>query len=1018
MATGWLRGRVKAVTSGDCLVIMGNVKSGPPPEKTLTLASLIAPKLARRDGRDEPFAWESREFLRKKCIGQEVVFKVDYAVPSIHREFGNVFMGDTNIALAIVQAGWARVRPQVGNSTDVSPYLEQLLKAEEAAKAEEIGIWTKVPGAAEAAIRDLPPSGVGQDTGFDAHALLEQNKGLTLAAIVEQVRDGSTVRVMLLPSFHYVQVYLAGVQCPSVGRRPFVDSAAATSAADTAANGVGAITLEEGSTEDAAAAAGGAPSAAQRLAASAAAAEQKDSGAEPYALEAKHFTEVRCLNREVRVVLEGVDGKFSNLVGTLHYPSGDSVVNLSLELVQNGLAKVVEWSANMLEASAKAALKSAELEAKKQRVRMWTNFVPPQSNSIAFRDNFTGKVVEVVSGDCIVVADDAAVEGTPQAERRVNLSSIRARKMGNPRRDEKPEPYAREAKEFLRSRLIGQPVAVQMEYTRKMPPMEAGGPEGRNMEFGSAFLLTGKTDAAAAPAAPATTASGDAAPAVPPGGVNVAEMLVTRGLATVVRHRDFEERSSQYDALLAAEAKAIKGKKNIHSNKDAPATHINDLSLHGMANKARGFLPFLQRAKRMAAVVDYVLSGHRFKLIIPRESCAIAFALSGVRCPGKGEPFSEHAIAFMRRRIMQHEVEIEVETVDKTGTFIGSLWADRTNAGALLLQAGLAKLHPSFTPDRTAEGHMLISAETQAKNARIKVWEGYVEGQDAANAAASEASLLQAGGKQELVHVQVTEVLGGGQFYVVESASGLLPRLEGAIKELQLNEAKAPAPGTFAPKKGEFVFAQFSADDSWARAMVVTAPADATPTRTSEYTVFYIDYGNQETLPFARLRPLDNPTVSPSSFPRGKSEGLGLAQLCRLAHVKVPGLEEDFGQEAAEEVQGLTGGKTLLARVEERDASAGTKVKGQGSGVCWVVTLVDSETSTSVNASLLQAGLARLEKRRGGVRNPALAAVLEGLKERQEMARQSRLHIWQYGDVDSDDEDDRGRRPGPHAGRK
>ncbi|GJP63402.1 hypothetical protein CLOP_g20489 [Closterium sp. NIES-67] len=1018
MATGWLRGRVKAVTSGDCLVIMGNVKSGPPPEKTLTLASLIAPKMARRDGRDEPFAWESREFLRKKCIGQEVVFKVDYAVPSIHREFGNVFMGDTNIALAIVQAGWARVRPQVGSSTDVSPYLEQLLKAEEAAKAEELGIWTKVPGAAEAAIRDLPPSGVGQDTGFDAHALLEQNKGLTLAAIVEQVRDGSTVRVMLLPSFHYVQVYLAGVQCPSVGRRPFVDSTAATAAADAAGNGVGALSLEEGSTEEAAAAAaGGAPSAAQRLAASAAAAEQKESGAEPFALEAKHFTEVRCLNREVRVVLEGVDGKFSNLVGTLHYPSGDSVVNLSLELVQNGLAKVVEWSANMLEASAKGALKSAELESKKQRLRMWTNFVPPQSNSIAFRDNFTGKVVEVVSGDCIVVADDAAAEGTPQAERRVNLSSIRAKKMGNPRRDEKPEPYAREAKEFLRSRLIGQPVAVQMEYTRKMPPMEAGGPEGRNMEFGSAFLLTGKTDTPA-PAAPATTASGDAAPAVPAGGVNVAEMLVTRGLATVVRHRDFEERSSQYDALLAAEAKAVKQKKNIHSNKDAPATHINDLSLHGMANKARGFLPFLQRGKRMAAVVDYVLSGHRFKLIIPRESCAIAFALSGVRCPGKGEPFSEHAIAFMRRRIMQHEVEIEVETVDKTGTFIGSLWADRTNAGALLLQAGLAKLHPSFTPDRTAEGHLLISAETQAKNARIKVWEGYVEGQDAANAAASEASLLQAHGKQELVHVQVTEVLGGGLFYVVETTSGLLPRLEGAIKELQLSDAKTPAPGTFAPKKGEFVFAQFSADDSWARAMVVAAPADPTPARTSEYTVFYIDYGNQETLPFSRLRPLDQPSVAPSSFPRGKAEGLGLAQLCRLAHVKVPLLEEDFGQEAAEEVQGLTGGKTLLARVEERDASAGTKVKGQGSGVCWVVTLVDSETSTSVNAALLQAGLARLERRRGGVRNPALAAVLEGLKERQEMARQSRLHIWQYGDVDSDEEDDRGRRPGPPGGRK
>jgi len=45
MATGWLQGRVKAVTSGDCLVIVGNVKAGPPPEKTITLASLMAPKL-------------------------------------------------------------------------------------------------------------------------------------------------------------------------------------------------------------------------------------------------------------------------------------------------------------------------------------------------------------------------------------------------------------------------------------------------------------------------------------------------------------------------------------------------------------------------------------------------------------------------------------------------------------------------------------------------------------------------------------------------------------------------------------------------------------------------------------------------------------------------------------------------------------------------------------------------------------------------------------------------------------
>lgn len=68
--------------------------------------------------------------------------------------------------------------------------------------------------------------------------------------------------------------------------------------------------------------------------------------------------------------------------------------------------------------------------------------------------------MEVVSGDCIIVADDAAPYGSPAAERRVNLSSIRCPRMGNPRRDEKPAPYAREAKEFLRSRLIGRQVLM------------------------------------------------------------------------------------------------------------------------------------------------------------------------------------------------------------------------------------------------------------------------------------------------------------------------------------------------------------------------------------------------------------------------------------------------------------------------------------------------------------------------------------------------------------------------------
>jgi staphylococcal nuclease domain-containing protein 1 len=68
------------------------------------------------------------------------------------------------------------------------------------------------PGAAEESIRDLPPSAIGEASGYDAKGFAVANKGKSLEAIVEQVRDGSTVRVYLLPSFQFVQIYVAGVQ--------------------------------------------------------------------------------------------------------------------------------------------------------------------------------------------------------------------------------------------------------------------------------------------------------------------------------------------------------------------------------------------------------------------------------------------------------------------------------------------------------------------------------------------------------------------------------------------------------------------------------------------------------------------------------------------------------------------------------------------------------------------------------------------------------------------------------------
>lgn len=118
---------------------------------------------------------------------------------------------------------------------------------------------------------------------------------------------------------------------------------------------------------------------------------------------------------------------------------------------------------------------------------------------------------------------------------------------------------------------------MQMEYSRKVtmgdgPTAATGSGDLRVMDFGSVFELSsngGDTDEVP----PASSAAGSQQ-----AGVNIGELMVSRGYGTVIRHRDFEERSNYYDALLAAESRASAMKRGVHSNKEPPVTHITDLS--------------------------------------------------------------------------------------------------------------------------------------------------------------------------------------------------------------------------------------------------------------------------------------------------------------------------------------------------------------------------------------------------------------------------------------------------------
>mmetsp|Transcript_2017 Transcript_2017/g.6126 ORF Transcript_2017/g.6126 Transcript_2017/m.6126 type:complete len:896 (-) Transcript_2017:3840-6527(-) len=834
---------VKAVLSGDTLIVMGAPQNGPPPEKQITLSGIIAPRLGRRDGqsKDEPFAWPAREFLRKACVGKGVTFELEEFVASIGKSFGRVYLNGQDVGAMIVSAGWAKVKPAVGNNVAKNAYIDELLQLEQAAQAQSLGMWSKETNASALSIRNILVPG---DGGYDAKDVLEAFKGQSIPLVIEQFRDGATLRGYLLPSFHWVTIFLSGISCPGFKR------------------------AEDPSLPDT---------------------------AEPFAMEAKYFVESRLLNRDVHVMLEGVD-KYNNFYGTVKHPAG----NISEELLKVGLSKVVDWSAKFTQDP--ELLYKAERIAKEKRLRMWQNYVAPaRSATIASAAEFVGKVSEVISGDFLVIKDFAV----PPMEHRVALSSIRAPKIG--RRDEKDEPWAFEAREFLRTRLIGRKVTVGIDYIRQLPNSTA------ETERVFASVLEGNN--------------------------NVAVALVANGLASVMKHRqDDQDRSLYYDDLIQAEAAATRDKKGIHSDKPPAPRHVNDISTQAALAQAKQMFTFLQRAGRLQGTVQHVVNGARVKVYIPKQSCIISLALAGVKCPStgrkegdQGEPYGEEALQFTKERCLQHDVEVEVLAQDKIGTMIGKVYLYKRDLSALLLQEGLAR-----TTGRDLTNEM-EQAELSAQQARLRTWERYDAELEAARAAEAAAEVVEHA-SQEMSMVTVVEMLSPVSFYV--HAAGVDKQIE-LLTDRLANAKLDGSKSDFSPKVGEACVAKFSADNQWYRAQVEARKADS-------FLVLFRDFGNREEVKLKDLRPIPSSVPSFQQIPPQAVE-------YKLAYVKVPSADEENMAEATGFMQNLLGAceGVLSAKTEFFERSGRHHV-----------TLVDNSTGENVAALLLRNGLAKLERRR------------------------------------------------------
>lgn len=750
---------------------------------------------------------------------------------------------------------------------------------EETAKSAGKGKHSSEPS--ENHIRDLKWT-VDNPTKF-----VDSFRGKPVNAIIEYIKDGSTFRALLLPSMHLITFQLSGLRCPTFKK-----------------------------------------------------VEDKDV-AEPFADEAKFYVESRLLQRDVKIILEGVANPVNGiLLGTILHPNG----NISEFLLRDGLARCVDWSMGCVTQGAEK-YRAAEKQAKQSKLRLWKSYVPSNVLSDDNKRTIIGKVVEILNGDGMVIK-------THDGHSKVYLSSVRPPRLADYKEtlankvDKKnvplyDVPLLFEAREFLRKKLIGKKVNALVDYIQ--PKSE------EYQEKTYCTIIFGET--------------------------NVAEALISQGLAKVVRHKqDDEQRSQKYDELLAAEARAAKKKIGMHSEQEQATMKIADATTDSA--KAKQFLPLLQRLGRFDALVEFAASGSRFRLYIQKETLLITFLLSGIECPRAsrsnpqgnnqipGEEFGDDALVFSKDRCMHREVKVEVETMDKGGNFIGYMFLDDgTNLSVGLVEQGYASVHS--TAQRSSYYGALSKAEENAKAKRLNRWKNYVEEKKVQEEVEKNEPQERAVNYKRIVLTEVTRDL---HFYAQSVENGT--KLEQLTYQLRSElELRPPVAGAYTPKVGEVCVAKFSQDNEWYRARVLKVDG-------SKVTVLFIDYGNQESTVATKL----------AQIPAGFATLPGQAQEYALALVSLP-KDDDYIEAAIDYFKSQI--------LNDAEFLINTEYKN-GSTDC--VTLYNADKE-DIGKMLIKDGFVLVERRR----ERKLQKLLSEYMKAQETAKSSRINLWRYGDITEDD---------------
>ena len=397
------KGFVKGVLSGDTIIISLALSKdySLPEEVNLTLTGVFAPKIGNSSKFDEePFSFESREFLRKLIIGKVVHYKIDYT--HNERKFGHIKYENKLINAGILKNGLAKIGflPKGQENLYKSELWTSLKEAEKEGIDNKRGIYADKEEK-EKHIRKLENFGDKEETKKKLEEII--NKGNEIDAIVEHVFNTAIVSVYI-PSLNcYAKVNLRFVQIPSNTKDP-----------------------------------------------------------NSYKI-GKAKTERLCLSRDVKLKLYDIDEN-NNLIGDILLLIEKKIQNLSHYLLKTGFCKSFTGgnkNSKVFNLTDINLARAAENEAKAKRAGLWKNENLPEIKKIKKEnedDLSQAKCIMVNSGDSLTVLNKK------KDEVRIFLSNLKAPALARFGTEEQNKPWAFQSREFIRKKLVGKILNCELDY--------------------------------------------------------------------------------------------------------------------------------------------------------------------------------------------------------------------------------------------------------------------------------------------------------------------------------------------------------------------------------------------------------------------------------------------------------------------------------------------------------------------------------------------------------------------------